>query len=115
MVTKVIPEIKNGRFKVELNFIKSETLDLQQGLSFGVRLFLSEKAKTIVLPKGSFNEETAGKWIFVVDGNSAVKREIRLGRENPIYHEVISGLKPGDKVVTSSYKDYENVEILNFN
>jgi len=115
VVTKVIPEIKNGRFKVELNFIKSETLDLQQGLSFGVRLFLSEKAKTIVLPKGSFNEETAGKWIFVVDGNSAVKQEIRLGRENPIYHEVISGLKPGDKVVTSSYKDYENVEILNFN
>lgn len=112
-VTKVIPEIKSGRFQVELNFIEAKDLDLKQGLSFGVRLLLSEKTKTTVLSKGSFNQDTGGEWIFVVDGNQAVRRKIKLGRENPLYYEVLEGLKEGEKVVTSSYKDYKNIEILN--
>lgn len=112
-VTKVIPEIKSGRFQVELNFIEAKDLDLRQGLSFGVRLLLSEKTKTIVLSKGSFNQDTGGEWIFAVDGNQAVRRKIKLGRENPLYYEILEGLKPNEKVVTSSYKDYKNVEILN--
>lgn len=112
-ITKVIPEIKNGRFQVELDFVSSEKLDLKQGLSFGVKLNLSEKTKTVVLSKGSFNEETSGKWIFVVNGNKAERKAIKLGRENPLYYEVISGLKAGEKVITSSYKDFESVEILN--
>jgi HlyD family secretion protein len=115
VVSKVIAEIKNGRFQVELSFTDAKELDLQQGLSFGVRLLLSEKTKKTVLPKGSFNEETAGKWIFVVNGNKAERREIRLGRENPVFHEVLSGLKPGEKVVTSTYKDYGKIEILDIN
>ncbi|MBG6063573.1 HlyD family secretion protein [Flavobacterium sp. CG_9.1] len=112
-ITKVIPEIKNGRFQVELDFVSSEKLDLKQGLSFGVKLNLSEKTKTLVLSKGSFNEETSGKWIFVVNGNKAERKAIKLGRENPLYYEVLSGLKAGEKVITSSYKDYKKVEILN--
>ncbi|OAB29560.1 HlyD family secretion protein [Flavobacterium fryxellicola] len=112
-ITKVIPEIKNGRFQVELDFVSSEKLDLKQGLSFGVKLNLSEKTKTLVLSKGSFNEETSGKWIFVVNGNKAERKAIKLGRENPLYYEVLSGLKAGEKVITSSYKDYKEVEILN--
>jgi HlyD family secretion protein len=112
-ITKVIPEIKNGRFQVELDFVSSEKLDLKQGLSFGVKLNLSEKTKTKVLSKGSFYEETNGKWIFVVNGNKAERRAIKLGRENPLYYEVLGGLKAGDKVITSSYKDYTSVEILN--
>lgn len=112
-VTKVIPEIKSGRFQVELNFIEAKDLDLRQGLSFGVRLLLSEKTKTTVLSKGSFNQDTAGEWIFVVEGNHAVRRKIKLGRENPLYYEVLEGLKPDEKVITSSYKDYKNIEILN--
>lgn len=112
-ITKVIPEIKNGRFLVELDFISKEKLDLKQGLSFGVKLNLSEKTKTIVVSKGSFNEETNGKWIFVVKGNQAERRAIKLGRENPLYYEVLEGLKPGEKVITSSYKDYKQVEVLN--
>ena len=112
-ITKVIPEIKNGRFQVELDFISSDKLDLKQGLSFGVKLNLSEKTKTLVLSKGSFNEETSGKWIFVVNGNKAERREIKLGRENPLYYEVLGGLKAGEKVITSSYKDYKEVEVLN--
>ncbi len=112
VVTKVIPEIINGRFIVELNFA-ADKLKLQQGLSFGVRLMLSEKEKTLVMPKGRFTEETSGKWIFVVNGNKAERREIKLGRENPVYHEVLGGLKEGDRVITSGYIDYTDVEILN--
>lgn len=112
-ITKVIPEIKNGRFQVELDFVSKDKMDLKQGLSFGVKLNLSEKTKTKLLSKGSFNEETNGKWIFVVNGNKAERRTIKLGRENPLYYEILEGLKAGDKVVTSSYKDYKQVEILN--
>lgn len=112
-IAKVIPEIKSGRFQVELNFVTNETLDLQQGLSFAVRLNLSEKTKSLVLSKGSFYEDTSGKWIFVVNGNKAEKREIKIGRENPLYYEILDGLKEGEKVVTSTYKDYKEVEILN--
>jgi HlyD family secretion protein len=112
-IVKIIKEIKSGQFQVELNFASTENIDLQQGLSFGVRLNLSEKTKSKLLAKGSFNQETAGKWIFVVNGNSAEKRTIKLGRENPLYYEVLDGLKVGEKVVTSTYKDYTNVEVLN--
>lgn len=112
-ITKVIPEVKNGRFMVELNFINQNNLDLKQGISFGVRINLSEKVKTIVLTKGSFYQDTSGKWIFVVNGNKAEKRTIKLGRENPLYYEVLEGLKPNDRVITSSYQDYKDVEILN--
>lgn len=112
-IAKVIPEIKSGRFQVELNFVTNETLDLQQGLSFAVRLNLSEKTKSLVLSKGSFYEDTSGKWIFVVNGNKAEKREIKIGRENPLYYEILDGLKEGEKVVTSTYKDYKEVEALN--
>lgn len=112
-ITKVIQEVKSGRFQVELNFENSTELDLQQGLSFGVRLNLSEKTKTVVLSKGSFNQDTTGKWIFVVNGDKAERRDIKLGRENPLYYEVLDGLKVGEKVITSSYKDYKEVEVLN--
>lgn len=112
-IAKVIPEIKSGRFQVELNFVTNEILDLQQGLSFAVRLNLSEKTKSLVLSKGSFYEDTSGKWIFVVNGNKAEKRDIKIGRENPLYYEILDGLKEGEKVVTSTYKDYKEVEVLN--
>ncbi|MFL9844523.1 efflux RND transporter periplasmic adaptor subunit [Flavobacterium rhizosphaerae] len=114
VVSKVIPEIIKGRFTVELNFMTDKELTLQQGLSFSVRLILSEKEKTLVLSKGRFYEDTSGKWIFVVNGNSAERRKIELGRENPLYYEVLGGLKKGEKVVTSGYTDYKDVEILNF-
>lgn len=112
VVTRVIPEVKGGRFSVELNFVSKEKIALQDGLSFGVKLILSERNKILVLPKGSFNQETAGKWIFVVNGNKAEKRAIKLGRENPSYYEVLSGLKEGEKVIVSSYLDYKDMEEL---
>lgn len=112
-ISKVISEVKEGRFIVELNFINNDDLELNQGISFGVRINLSEKNKTMVLSKGSFYRETAGKWVFVVNGNKAERRTISLGRENPLYYEVQEGLQPGEKVITSSYKDYKDVAILN--
>lgn len=112
LVTKVIPEVKSGHFIVELVFTSKENIALQDGLSFGVKLILSEKNKTLVVSKGSFNQETAGKWIFVVKGNKAERRNIKLGRENPSYYEVLEGLKEGESVITSSYSDYKDVEEL---
>jgi len=112
VVTKVIPEVKNGHFIVELAFTSKENIALQDGLSFGVKLILSEKNKILVVQKGSFNQETAGKWIFVVKGNKAEKRNIKLGRENPSYYEVLDGLKEGESVVISSYSDYKDIEEL---
>ncbi len=112
-VQKVIPEVKEGRFLVELNFLENKELDLRQGLSFGVRLILSGKKKTTVLSKGSFYETTSGKWIFVVKDNVAERRNIKIGNENPLYYEILEGLKPGEKVITSNYKDYEKIEQIN--
>ena len=90
-----------------------EELALQEGISFGVKLILSEKDQKLVLPKGSFYQETTGNWIFVVNGQKAERRPIKLGKENPYYYEVLEGLYEGEKVVTSSYKDYKDVEELN--
>ena len=112
LVTKVIPEVKSGHFSAELAFTSKENIALQDGLSFGVKLILSEKNKTMVIPKGAFNRETAGKWIFVVKGNKAERRNIKLGRENPSYYEVLSGLNEGESVITSSYTDYKDIEEL---
>ncbi len=112
IVTKVIPEVKNGHFIVELAFVSKEDIALQDGLSFGVKLVLSEKNKILVVQKGSFNQETAGKWIFVVKGNKAERRNIKLGRENPSYYEVLEGLKEGESVIISSYSDYKDIEEL---
>jgi len=112
---KVIPEVKNGRFQLEMAFDATDNLVLQEGLSFGVKLILSEKNRVLVLPKGSFNQETAGKWIFVIKGNSAIRRNIKLGRENPSYYEILDGLKEGESIITSSYSDYKDIEELKIN
>ncbi len=112
-VTKVLPEVKSGRFDVELNFLSTEELALQEGISFGVKLILSERDQKLVLPKGSFYQETSGSWIFVVNGQKAERRQIKLGKENPYYYEVLDGLYEGEKVITSSYKDYKDIEELN--
>ena len=115
-VSKVLPEVKqNGRFEVELMLSDELQPSLQQGISFGIKLQLSEKEKVVLLPKGKFHSETAGNWIFVLKGNKAERREIKIGRENPAYYEVLSGLKAGEQVITSAYTDYKDVEQLNLN
>lgn len=116
MISKILPEVKEGQFQVDLVFKNKFPENLRMGMSFSIKLFLSESTESLLIPKGSFYQETTGKWIFVLDGEKkAVRRKIQLGRENPIYYEVTEGLKAGDKVITSSYQDYKNVEVLNLN
>ena len=113
-LSKVFPEIVNGQFKIELFFEKKTISAAKRGMSLKTKMFLSGKSKALLLPKGLFYQNTNGRWIFVLDSdNKAVKRNIKIGRENPFYYEVLEGLKEGDRVITSGYDDFEKVEEIN--
>ena len=111
-VVKILPEVKGGKFKTELEFIDKVPENLQEGLSVGVKLTLSEKERKLVIAKGSFYSATQGKWIFVVDKNKAIRRKIELGRENPNFYEVVSGLKQNEQVIISNYDEYREIKEL---
>lgn len=112
IITKILPEVKDGQFLAELNFTDKKSENLKIGMTFGVKLKLSADTQSMMIPKGNFYKDTNGKWIFVVKGNKAEKRTISLGRENPLYYEVTSGLKAGETVITSDYSDLKKYEIL---
>ena len=112
IITKILPEVKDGQFSVELNFIDAKIENLKIGMTFGVKLKLSADTQSMMIPKGNFYKDTNGKWIFVVKNNKAEKRNISLGRENPLYYEVTSGLKQGESVITSDYSELKKYEIL---
>ena len=114
-LSKIYPEVVNGRFTIELTFENDKVLEhIKRGMSLKTKLFLSNNSKALLINKGQFFNTSAGKWIFIVDQqNKAVKRNIKLGRENPFYYEVLQGLKVGDRVVTSSYEDFKEIEELN--
>ncbi len=116
MVTKVYPEIKSGRFQADMNFEKNMPEGIRRGQSSPIRLVLGKSAEAILLPLGGFFSDTGGNWVYVVDksGNRAVKRNISLGRKNPLYFEVLEGLQPGDQVITSSYENFGNKDVLSF-
>ena len=114
-ISKIYPEVKSGQFKVELFFDK-DTLsnNVKRGMSLKTKVFLSGKTKALLVSKGMFYQSTNGKWIFVLDSeNKAVKRNIKIGRENPFYYEILEGLKEGDRVITSNYDEYKDVEEIN--
>lgn len=113
IISKILPEVKEGQFSVELTFVDIKPENLKIGMTFGVKLKLSADTQSMMIPKGNFNKDTNGKWIFVVEGNTAVKREISLGRENPQFYEVVSGLKTGEKIITSDYSEIKKYEIIN--
>ena len=112
-ITKVYPEVNNGLFEVDMAF---DTIPngIRRGQTLQIRLQLSENITAIQIPRGSFYQTTGGNWIFVVneDETEAVRRDIRLGRQNQRYYEVVEGLQPGEKVVVSSYRGYEDKDIL---
>jgi len=112
IISKILPEVKDGQFSVELNFIDAKIENLKIGMTFGVKLKLSADTQSMMIPKGNFYKDTNGKWIFVVKGNKAEKRTISLGRENPLYYEVVSGLKQGETVITSDYSELKKYELL---
>ncbi|MBD0331405.1 MAG: HlyD family efflux transporter periplasmic adaptor subunit [Chitinophagaceae bacterium] len=113
-IKKVYTQVTNGRFQVDMEFINKVPEGIRRGQTLQIRLALSDETQAILLAKGGFYQQTGGNWVFKVghDGKTAYKVDVQLGRQNPEYYEVISGLKPGDKVVTSSYENYGNMQEL---
>lgn len=114
---KIHPEVVNGQFLVEMKFEKDSLGDqVRRGMSLNTKVFMSGSSKALLVNKGQFYNSSNGKWMFVLDSNGkAVKRSVKIGRENPYYYEILEGLKEGDRVITSSYDDYESIEEININ
>lgn len=105
---KVYPEVRNGKFKIDLVFTGEKPQNIRAGQSYNIKLQLGESSDALLLPKGSFFQSTGGQWIFVVnpDGGQALKRNIRIGKQNSRYYEVLEGLENGEKVITSNYDSF---------
>ncbi len=115
-ITYIYPNIQNGRFEVDMNFINETPTGIRRGQSLRMRIVLGKASEELLLPVGGFYKDTGGNWIFVLDGeNKAVKRDIKLGRKSPEYFEVLEGLKPGDRIITSSYENFGSNEVLILN
>lgn len=112
-IFKVYPEVSNGEFDVDLRFTGEKPADIRRGQTFQVRLQLGEEMQAVLLPRGPFFQDTGGGWVYVVDGaGAAIKRDVRLGRQNPEVYEVLDGLAPGERVVTSRYNAFNNADEL---
>lgn len=115
-VAKVYPQVRNGQFQIDLIFQGGEPGGVQRGQTIQAKLTLGDSSRAMLIPNGAFFNDTGGNWIFVVDrgGNSATKRQVQLGRKNSDFIEVLGGLKPGDRVVTSSYSGLIDKDHLSF-
>ena len=113
-IRKVYPEVREGKFKADFKFSGEQPENIRTGQTFYLNLQLGQPIEAILIPRGAFYQKTGGKWIYVMsaDGKQAVKREIRIGRQNPQYYEVLEGLEPGEKVITSSYDNYGESDVL---
>lgn len=113
-IKKIYPEVRGGRFGVDLVFVGDVPQRIRTGQTFRVKLELGESEMAILVPRGGFYQSTGGQYIFVLDANEnyAVKRNLRLGRMNPKYYEVLEGLQPGEKVIVSSYDNFGRAEKL---
>ena len=114
-VAKVYPQVRNGEFQIDLLFVGAEPASMQRGQTVQAKLTLGDPSKALLIPNGAFFNDTGGNWVFVLDGdNSATKRQVQLGRRNSDFIEVLSGLKPGDRVITSSYSGLTDKDHLTF-
>ena len=113
-VKKVYPEVLNGRFEVDMEFVGEEPEGIRRGQSQHIRLELGDPSEALLLARGGFFQKTGGQWVYLLEEseNVAVKQPIRLGRQNTDVFEVLEGLKPGDKVITSSYDTFGNIDKL---
>ncbi len=116
VLRKVYPEVRDGKFQADFKFDRSQPDNIRTGQTYYLNLQLGQPEEGIIIPRGTFYQKTGGKWIYVLsaDGSKAVKREIRIGRQNPRYYEVLEGLEPGEKVITSSYDNYGDSDVLVF-
>lgn len=115
-IKRVYPEVKSGRFEVDMTFPNGAPEGIKRGQSSPIQLELGKAAKATLLPVGGFFSDTGGNWVYVVDksGKRAVKRPITLGRKNPEFYEVLDGLQSGEQVITSSYENFGDNEVLEF-
>ena len=116
VIRKVYPEVRDGKFQADFRFDGPQPDNIRSGQTYYLNLQLGQPEEAIIIPRGTFYQKTGGKWIYVVnkEGTKAVKREIHIGRQNPQYYEVLEGLEPGDKVITSGYDNYGDSDVLMF-
>ncbi|MGL4292933.1 MAG: efflux RND transporter periplasmic adaptor subunit, partial [Bacteroidales bacterium] len=114
LVSKIYPEVRNGQFRVDMRFVGERPENIRTGQTYYINLQLGESKQGILIPRGSFYQATGGKWIYVLssDGTTALRRSIRIGRQNPRQYEVVNGLEPGEQVIVSGYDTYGDNEKL---
>jgi HlyD family secretion protein len=113
-IRKIYPQVQNGTFEVDLIFVGDEPDTIRRGQTLQINLQLGSPSETLLIPNGAFYQDTGGNWVFVVtvDGSRAVKRNVRLGRRNLRFIEVLDGLETGEKVITSPYTNYLDMDRL---
>jgi len=115
-VSKVYPQVINGTFKTDFYFDGAAPTNIHVGQAIDLKVELGGSSRAVMLPNGPFYQETGGNWVFVVtpDGKSAIRRNVKLGRRNPDFVEVVEGLKPGEKVIVSGYDAYQKMDRIEF-
>ena len=115
-IRKVYPEVRDGKFKADFKFMEQQPENIRSGQTYYLNLQLGQPVEAVLIPRGAFYQKTGGKWIYVLspDGTKATRRDIRIGRQNPQYYEVIEGLEPGERVITSSYDNFGESDVLVF-
>ena len=113
-IKKIYPEVQNGRFYVDMDFTADVPGAIRIGQTSRIKLELGESKQAILISRGGFYQSTGGQWVYVIDesGEFAYKKDISIGRQNPRYYEVLSGLEPGEKVIISSYDTFGDVDKL---
>ena len=116
VIRKVYPEVRDGKFKADFRFSGEQPANIRTGQTYYLNLQLGHPESAVLIPRGTFYQKTGGKWIYVVapEGGKATKREIRIGRQNPQFYEVLEGLESGEKVITSGYDNFGENEVLVF-
>ena len=113
-IKKIYPEVSNGSFEADLVFTSERPHNIKRGQTISIKLSLSDETRATLLARGGFFNKTGAKWVYVVDpeNNRAYKKDIKVGRQNPEYYEVLQGLKEGDVVITSSYDNFGDKDVL---
>ena len=115
-IRKVYPEVRDGKFKADFKFVGQQPENIRSGQTYYLNLQLGQPVEAVLIPRGAFYQKTGGKWIYVLssDGTKATRRDIRIGRQNPQYYEVVEGLDSGERVITSSYDNFGESDVLVF-
>ena len=113
-VAKTYPQVKNGQFDIDLTFVGAQPAGIRRGQTIQLKLTLGDAARATLIPNGSFFQDTGGRWVFVVadDESAAIRRNVTLGRRNSRYIEVLDGLKSGERVITSPYSSFIEMDRL---